>query len=1644
MAETLADRVLARTRAGVPMDEIASDFKAKYGMELREFKPSDTFEHVQQVAQSRRPKPAAPTPAPAPSVDLPGDVPPPANAPDAEHPVELAKRAARWAGGVVTGLPALAVGAIGDLAMATGPVALAHPELGEQANQRIIDRAKAAADANRQVRQDRAQKPGWKGALQDLGDVVAGAGRLVVGQGLNMEGPRNESPIDTAKRRYAQGEELQGGMIGATADIARGLTDMDASNPLLTQPVSTAATLLPAARALRAGAAAGAQSAVARGGMVGKVGQAVATAADATNYPARALKGVGESVLQRLKVYPGAEELAGRLIDEVRAGRLSAEEAGKLMDSATPWQSVAVMHGLSPQVGAVAGAVADVAKGAAIGGLLGSGADLGLAGAALGGAAPLARRALQHLAPNATGRAAAAYRRNVSDPAAQPTEAATEVVRNMTEPPAAAAAELRDLSAEAAGQMRRGQVQLQMPQTADDARALSSPVPATTAKTLVVSPEGKLVLPPPEVERRFAVGEQAQGTARWMDLAKEAMDTIAELKTRPDTANPSYIAANARYQKLAKEYRWLSENIPGVPDAMMRRALSDVFPDMAAAFDARKAFSAADTLRTQIAKGAQDLRTMKGGAMPLPEDPALASHSAAVLDADLAVQAAQRKHQAMVDKVAAYNARWSPKGQTAAPPPAPGRAYKNTHLLPKRAQAQALMQAQLADTAAGLDRAKAARVNLDKTAPAPAQQPAAKTANWSGGLDEAAGLQRTGDSNIQLATTTNPVFEKLIDRAHQTMTQAGQQVPRHWFARAFTDVLHDKGQGLLFAPQMRGLVIKEILDQSGLAGKAAKTLRRQLDDAFVRMNADTFGTNPQTLTLEIGGARKSLNDFVTDAITKAPKLMQEIRADAMEHIGKQLAIQAEDTHLSAAVNSEIHRFVAPAVDAAASPNPRGVKDIAGYAANVADRVLTNGEAPPQIAPFDPARMAQMLRASVERGKIPRGLDGSKVLALAEDLERNYEPAPQAVQDYLHSQRALGTMPATPGDGVWVAKGAGATLNARVKLLQAAKQTSLLDKMLAQAKLAMTAYRVKTQFNNIGSNLMHQFIRRGELPIAVMGEALKDTLALREHLRGGASPEAQMWRGISRSGIGNLANLEGEVGALQAMSSPHGLLQAKLHHIEQIARRGYNMGDMPFKVNEAARAYRQAMKDLAEHKPGEKVRVRVGSDRAVELTRTADGWEGMGRKFLDGSDQLADLVAKGAVDSAQRNFINTAHSPLWLQRMRASRWGTLASPFLSWSFGAMELPGKPGLLRNMMGFDGSYIVETNNPTILGRNAARAMEVATRRAAILGATRAQLDPNRDETREALTRIPGDTPAIDVQPSHNDPWLVQTKDYSSMNPYSRAGIVFRIGHAGLGLLFGPDKVPSLPELEKMDPEAAKRVATWQQIQGKQVATASDVMDVLGLSGNPILDLAKELNESADPRGNVDTGAVLARFAASMIGGSPMDALRVGIGAADPLHAVAGRPFQWGGSKPGPMDLGTFAVDALTGMAYKDQQLVGDKGKTRLFLDNMHTALNTSLTRSHKQRLQKLGRMLISKPDDADLQQQMRKEVEAYATAKAFVERAYGLKKAAQITTALTNMRNATEEQKANARKQMEVPPEPTEGALPVDTFEPPQPSP
>lgn len=416
-------------------------------------------------------------------------------------------------------------------------------------------------------------------------------------------------------------------------------------------------------------------------------------------------------------------------------------------------------------------------------------------------------------------------------------------------------------------------------------------------------------------------------------------------------------------------------------------------------------------------------------------------------------------------------------------------------------------------------------------------------------------------------------------------------------------------------------------------------------------------------------------------------------------------------------------------------------------------------------------------------------------------------------------------------------------------------------------------------NNAGSGVLEQVFRRGPVGAALaIPRAIVHTTNM---LRPGALPPAirnrlsqydrtyQILQDLkvldrdaltvdaNRSGMSKWADTLSKVGTLgDTLPTAYQLgdkmlkLEETVHNLDKY--RGYIDSLKPGQFVEFRMTPRHTLRVDMERVGGQDVLVgRVFGAGNLQASETI-------RKFSTNLDNISPELVRAAAQTGLDAFFDYTDVPNFLKNMRSAPVIGIASPFTTWAYKAMDLPGKRGLGREMLlGPDG---VKTNSPAIAARQAAGIFAQGVGRIVILDAAHRQLlQDDRGESRkiaQAFSYFPKE-PKIQLLRAMTDPrtgqateygYLAQGGNYNFLGPTDRA---IRLAVWGVGNLFdSPEQLRDLGRIvqdsdapAKEKKEAVRQLELLYRINSGQVSDFSDVADVFGLGGSTITQVWEKL---------------------------------------------------------------------------------------------------------------------------------------------------------------------------------------------------------
>ena len=471
-----------------------------------------------------------------------------------------------------------------------------------------------------------------------------------------------------------------------------------------------------------------------------------------------------------------------------------------------------------------------------------------------------------------------------------------------------------------------------------------------------------------------------------------------------------------------------------------------------------------------------------------------------------------------------------------------------------------------------------------------------------------------------------------------------------------------------------------------------------------------------------------------------------------------------------------------------------------------------------------------------------------------------------------------------------------------------KMASSVMQLQQMAKRNSTANNLESGLNNMLSNAFMQMVRRGQPVPATVAKGLKLLTNYKRWRRGEITDPTlkSFYREMEKNGLldatalidaelGTAANLVKDIPGIGPLvdfintKTPLGGLYGKLQDF-------YRLGDNIFKLEEAWHVRNKGIAHMKLLQPGEHMIFDLGKGKRSTVSKTADGsWE------INGIDSdwkgVTEIAGKHGVTSAQNLFFDYRDVGWYNDWLRSTPLLGLASPFTTWQFKAMDIPGfKKGLLSRMVEMPG--FVSTNSRAVLIRQSVDAVGLSTRRALMVSSFRNGAIEHKEEYQKWLSFAPDEARSMMIRATSNPMWL-QTKSTEAYNWMQPANAVVR---AIDGIISGV-QAPSQQEIkdllswwEKTDqgiaPEA-RMVAMRKLIlkKSKKGFSIGDALDMLGLGGGMLSGVLNELNLT-DIRA-VKPEKLYAKLASMFVGGTTADLIRIGASFADPesdLHLISG----------------------------------------------------------------------------------------------------------------------------------------------------------
>ena len=571
----------------------------------------------------------------------------------------------------------------------------------------------------------------------------------------------------------------------------------------------------------------------------------------------------------------------------------------------------------------------------------------------------------------------------------------------------------------------------------------------------------------------------------------------------------------------------------------------------------------------------------------------------------------------------------------------------------------------------------------------------------------------------------------------------------------------------------------------------------------------------------------------------------------------------------------------------------------------------------------------------------------------------------AIEKYKAPPTALGAV--TPEGTTAVHRVFSDSMNWHLKSLNTLNfMDTWVHRLTNFMKVNLTARNIPTHIHNFVANTGHTGLRRGMTPLGVLN-SLRKTGKLWESYKNGTlreiNPEMyHMLREVESSGLLDTTRIEAEFG-------PRGL-KGRLAKGRKPMQEAYRWGDNIFKLDETIVQLTDLRAQLNRLKPGEWAKVRTSKAKAdaVFLEMLPDG----GFKIRGGTKlseaQLNKILVKASMEKALDIFFDYTEMSNFGKLLRAAPLMGVMSPFFSWFWKSLDIPFvKEGLVTKLV--QSNDVILATNSTAINMQLAKAhAALAARRAVVLSGIRGTLSRMSDDDRRKFFKRIGKDVGIILMENLEDPRYVSYQNWEAIN-FATSGLkLMRLGYEAYAKTLDPEDVfprledgsldvelKSIPEAERKDLRKLQKI--FANSAGGHLADITDFLEVVGMSGTPLLDFLTTVEQAVQREAPIGLGEAYSRFGKALVGGVAHSASMVALGVLDPASPWGTRQFALSDDRREQEDATRWVVRTLFKWGWRQKRVAKARKKYMAdFTRAMTNALDTPIDRRRKNLL-KLG---------------------------------------------------------------------------------------
>ena len=758
-------------------------------------------------------------------------------------------------------------------------------------------------------------------------------------------------------------------------------------------------------------------------------------------------------------------------------------------------------------------------------------------------------------------------------------------------------------------------------------------------------------------------------------------------------------------------------------------------------------------------------------------------------------------------------------------------------------------------------------------------------------------------------THWNETVGRLVDDLDKLKHVDGQEV-----TAILNKALADQAVGILRSKNMRKLVVDDILRQVREAAIYSPEQLVNLQEKLTKFLDDINKRDPEAPSFENnviinfnsakGPLQISVADTVLSVLDETPKVRKTIYSELIANVAADIGADARMNVIAETLTDNMPLYATEAewIDAAL------------------DAVIVRGEDLPPMIQANPHQLAtRMLDGIDEYARILARSTDPELLAQAKEgirklafQIRSYKRMPQelvnefGIRDFIETHKTRAPRqrrgPSKLEHEVFAPEGIIDTLRYELNATRAITEANGFWHWLnRRIKGNLTARNLASALNNIRANFTYQTFRRANPLLAVN---LVDMIRAYHGFRTGkalagkgvfklSEAKRKFFEAMERTGYLQTTILDAELGGLGLS----GMIPFP-KKITMALEKFYKAGDNIFKLEDAWYNYKKLAKDAQQLKVGEHMTFELKPGQKGTLSLTPDGWT------LDGAalsiSEFADVLAGASSVPSLRIFFDYSNVANIIKWQRASKALGITSPFFTWFWKAIDIPGvKRGLVREL--FTDGVPYETNSKVLTAsRRKGLLTEALRKQVVISGMREAVKEPNNDKLlRKVLAYAPQQFNLQLLEATTNPAWIGHDSEESA-NQFGPSDIMIRAIMSGQAAFedidelyptemgrFGERIDLDLSTIE--DPEVRRDILIRRKILKKhhsgEALNASDAAALVAVSGTPILEGVFMLKEAGRQGGRVNKQKLFQLITSALMGGTAAAVLDIAVASlSDP----------------------------------------------------------------------------------------------------------------------------------------------------------------